>query len=74
MTKARNLLLASTILGAAFAASAAQAGTLAVLTGDDTLTMVDTGTQKAGKSMKVSGIGVRRLARICCAARGTLRR
>ena len=56
MTKARNLLLASTILGAAFAATAAQAGTLAVLTGDDTLTMVDTATQKAGKSMKVSGI------------------
>jgi hypothetical protein len=56
MTKARNLLLASTILSAAFAATAAQAGTLAVLTGDDTLTMVDTATQKAGKSMKVSGI------------------
>jgi hypothetical protein len=56
MTKARNLLLASTVLGAAFAASAAQAGMLAVLTGDDTLTMVDTATRKAGKSMQVSGI------------------
>jgi hypothetical protein len=56
MTKARNLLLASTILATALAASAAQAGMLAVLTGDDTLTMVDTATQKAGKSMKVSGI------------------
>lgn len=57
MTKARNLLLASTILVTAFAAAtAAQAGMVAVLTGDDTLTMVDTATQKAGKSMKVSGI------------------
>jgi hypothetical protein len=56
MTKARNLLLASTMLSAAIAATAAQAGTLAVLTGDDTLTMVDTATQKAGKSMKVSGL------------------
>jgi len=57
MTKARNLLLASTILTTAFAAAtAAQAGMVAVLTGDDTLTMVDTATQKAGKSMKVSGI------------------
>lgn len=56
MTKARNLLLAPTMLSAAIAATAAQAGTLAVLTGDDTLTMVDTATQKAGKSMKVSGL------------------
>ena len=56
MTKARNLLLASTVLAVAVAAGAAQASTLAVLTGDDTLTMVDTATQKAGKSMKVSGI------------------
>ena len=57
MTKARNLLLASTICTAAFAASvAAKAGTIAVLTGDDTLTMVDTASRKAGTSMKVSGI------------------
>lgn len=57
MTKARTLLLASSILSTAFvAATAAQAGMVAVLTGDDTLTMVDTATQKAGKSMKVSGI------------------
>lgn len=56
--KARRLaLIASTILGASFAASlSAQAGMIAALTGDDTLTMIDSATQKAGKSMKVTGI------------------
>jgi len=49
--------LATTIIGASLAAClAAQAGTLAALTGDDTLTMIDTATQKAGKSMKITGI------------------
>jgi hypothetical protein len=53
----RLALIASTILGASFAATfAAPAGTLAALTGDNTLTMVDTATQKAGKSIKVTGI------------------
>lgn len=53
----RIALIASTILGASLAAPlAAQAGTLAALSGDDTLTMIDTGTLKAGKSMKVSGV------------------
>lgn len=58
MTKTtRFALIASTILGAALAAPiAAQAGMLAALSGDDTLTMIDTATQKAGKSMKVTGI------------------
>ncbi|KRE02157.1 hypothetical protein ASE63_07230 [Bosea sp. Root381] len=54
---ARLVSLATTIIGASMAASlSAQAGTLAALTGDDTLTMIDTATQKAGKSMKVTGI------------------
>jgi len=54
----RLALVASTILGASFAATlAAPAGTLAVLSGDHTLTMVDTATQKAGKSIEVTGIG-----------------
>ncbi|RDJ20981.1 DUF4394 domain-containing protein [Bosea caraganae] len=53
----RLALIASTILGASFAATlAAPAGTLVALTGDDTLTMIDTATQKAGKSIKVTGI------------------
>lgn len=53
----RLALVASTILGASFAATlAASAGTLAALTGDDTLTMIDTATQKAGRSVKVTGI------------------
>jgi DNA-binding beta-propeller fold protein YncE len=53
----RLALVASTILGASFAATlTASAGTLAALTGDDTLTMIDTATQKAGKSTKVTGI------------------
>jgi hypothetical protein len=56
----RIALIASTILGASFAAShSAQAAMLAALTGDDTLTMIDTATQKAGKSMKVTGIAGR---------------
>lgn len=56
--KARRLaLIASTILGASLGASlSAQAAMLAALTGDDTLTMIDSATQKAGKSMKVTGI------------------
>ncbi|WP_422678249.1 DUF4394 domain-containing protein [Bosea beijingensis] len=54
MTKTiRFALVVSTLLGSGFAAQAAM---LAALTGDDTLTMVDTATMKAGKSMKVSGI------------------
>lgn len=53
----RVALIASAVLGASFAAPlAAQAGMLAALSGDDTLTMIDTATQKAGKSMKVTGI------------------
>ncbi|CAN7591573.1 DUF4394 domain-containing protein [Bosea sp. LjRoot9] len=53
----RLALIASTILGASLVAPlAAQAGMLAALSGDDTLTMIDTATLKAGKSMKVSGI------------------
>jgi hypothetical protein len=58
MTKTMRLaLIASTMLGTALAGTmAAQAGMLAALTGDDTLTMIDTATQKAGKSMKVTGI------------------
>ncbi len=58
MTRTLRLALtASTLLGASLSASlSAQAGMLAALTGDDTLTMIDTATQKAGKSMKVTGI------------------
>lgn len=57
MISIRNVLLASTILALSAAAPlAAQATTLVALTGDDTLTMIDTATQKAGKSMKVAGI------------------
>jgi hypothetical protein len=54
MTKTiRCALVVSTLLGSGFAAQAAM---LAALTGDDTLTMVDTATLKAGKQMKVTGI------------------
>jgi hypothetical protein len=58
MTKTTRLaLIASTMLATSLAAPlAAHAGMLAALTGDDTLTMIDTATQKAGKSMKVTGI------------------
>ncbi|WP_332697393.1 DUF4394 domain-containing protein [Bosea sp. (in: a-proteobacteria)] len=56
MRHSRTLLLASTVLAAAFAPLAAQAAMLAALSGDNTLTMIDTATQKAGKSMKVTGI------------------
>lgn len=60
MCTTRLTLAASTILGATFAtAFAASAGMLAALTGDDTLTMVSTATQKAGKSVKVSGVNGR---------------
>lgn len=45
-------VLSSTILSA----GAGQAAMLAALSGDDTLTMVDTTSLKAGTSMKVSGI------------------
>ena len=48
----RLALIASTIAGAALAAPlAAQAAMLAALEGDNTLTMIDTATLKAGKSM-----------------------
>ncbi|HEV7334852.1 MAG TPA: DUF4394 domain-containing protein [Bosea sp. (in: a-proteobacteria)] len=56
MCHARALLLTSTVLAAAFAPLAVQAAMLAALSGDDTLTMIDTTTQKAGKSIKVTGI------------------
>ncbi len=53
----RHAILATTLLCAAATAShSAQAGMLAALSGDNTLTMVDTGTMKAGASMKVTGI------------------
>ncbi len=53
----RLALVASTLAGAAFAAPvASQAAMLAALEGDNTLTMIDTATMKAGKSMKISGI------------------
>jgi len=54
MTKTiRFALVVSTFLGSGLAAQAAM---LAALTGDDTLTMVDTATLKASKQMKVTGI------------------
>lgn len=54
MTKTiRYALVLSTFL---VSGVAAQAATLAALTGDATLTMIDTATLKAGKSVKVSGI------------------
>ncbi len=58
MTRTRHLaLIASTCLSITVAAPlAAQAAMLAALTGDDTITMIDTATQKAGKGMKVTGI------------------
>jgi hypothetical protein len=56
MCHARALLFTSTVLAAAFAPLAAQAAMLAALSGDNTLTMIDTATKKAGKSMKVTGI------------------
>jgi hypothetical protein len=53
----RFALIASTMIGASLAIPlAAQAGTLAALSDDNTLTMIDTTTLKAGASMKVSGI------------------
>ncbi len=53
----RHALLATTLLCAAASAThSAQAGTLAALSGDNTLTMIDTATMKAGKSMKLTGI------------------
>lgn len=57
MNTIRTALLATTVLAVSIAAPlAAQAAMIAALTGDDTLTMIDTATQKAGKSMKVTGI------------------
>jgi hypothetical protein len=54
MTKTiRFALVVSTFLGSGIAAQAAM---LAALTGDDTLTMVDTATLKASKQMKVTGL------------------
>jgi hypothetical protein len=53
----RHALLATTLLCAAASAShSAQAGMLAALSGDNTLTMIDTATMKAGATMKVTGI------------------
>lgn len=53
----RQALLATTLLCAAASTShSAQAGMLAALSGDNTLTMIDTATLKAGASMKVTGI------------------
>lgn len=55
MTKTiRFALVASTLLAGGVAA---QAATLAALTGGDTLTMIDTTAMKASSSMKVTGIG-----------------
>ena len=48
-------LLATAALGAFMAAGPASAATIAVLSGDSTLTMVDTETWKATGSMEVSG-------------------
>jgi hypothetical protein len=58
MTKPIRLTLAisAALVAAAYGGFAAQAGTVAALTGDNTLTMIDTATLKAGQSMKVSGI------------------
>lgn len=58
MTKTIRFALAvSTIFAAGLGSgAAAQAAMLAALTSDDTLTMVDTATLKAGKAMKVTGI------------------
>lgn len=56
MNHARIALLASTILGASFAALSAQAQTMVGLTGDDMLVTIDAGAKKAGKSVKVTGI------------------
>jgi len=57
MTKIRFALTISTMLACGLGGGfAAQAATLVALTGDDTLTMIDTATQKAGATMKVSGV------------------
>ena len=58
MTKTTRFALAvSTILATGFAGGGfAQAAMLAALTGDDTLTVIDTTSLKAGTSMKVTGI------------------
>lgn len=58
MTRTIRFALAiSTTLAAGFGGSvAANAAMLAALSGDDTLTMIDTAKLKAGKSMKVTGI------------------
>jgi len=53
----RIALAISTTLAAGLCGPvAANAATLAALSGDDTLTMIDTATLKAGASMKVAGI------------------
>ncbi|MEN5083051.1 DUF4394 domain-containing protein [Bosea sp. TWI1241] len=58
MTKTiRFALVVATTLATGLAGSlAARAATLAALTGDDTLTMIDTTSLKAGKSVKVTGV------------------
>ena len=58
MTKPfRFALMIATSLATGFGgASAARAATLVALSGDDTLSMIDTATLKAGPAMKVTGI------------------
>lgn len=51
-----TLAVSTALIAAIYGGFAAQASTVAALTGDDTLTMIDTATLKAGQSMKVSGI------------------
>lgn len=51
-----TLAVSTALVAAIYGGFAAQASTVAALTGDDTLTMIDTATLKAGQSMKVSGI------------------
>lgn len=56
MTFTRNALLTSTVLlGGLGLGTAAQAASIVALTGDNTLTMIDSTTGKAGKSMVISG-------------------
>ena len=63
MTLNRNMLIrlgAAAIVAAAVTAPlAAQAGTLAALTGDTTLSMIDTDAKKVTKSVTVTGLSAR---------------
>jgi Domain of unknown function (DUF4394) len=54
ITKTRLALLSTAV--AALFATGVQAANLVALTDDNTLTMIDTATQKAGKSVKVTGL------------------